>query len=174
MGPNTCVPLGHMVKKQGAVSHSSTEAEIIALDATLRVDGIPALSLWQQILHMLSPEQNGPQSGSRQERNHNKPKGDVISQFIQSLDYVPTNMPEYKGQADLIVLEDNEPVIKMTVKQRWPQLRYVPRTHKIDLDWLFERFAKDSGIKIRYVNTRPNRGHFHQRNVYSNAISSVV
>ena len=63
-------------------------------------------------------------------------------------------MPEYKGQADLIVLEDNEPVIKMTVKQRWPQLRYVPRTHKIDLDWLFERFAKDSGIKIRYVNTK--------------------
>ena len=42
MGPNTCVPLGHMVKKQGAVSHSSTEAEIISLDATLRMDGLPA------------------------------------------------------------------------------------------------------------------------------------
>ena len=43
MGPNTCVPLGHCVKKQGAVSHSSTEAEIIALEATVRMDGLPAL-----------------------------------------------------------------------------------------------------------------------------------
>ena len=30
-------------KKQTSVSHSSTEAEIISLDAGLRMDGIPAL-----------------------------------------------------------------------------------------------------------------------------------
>ena len=34
-----------MCKKQTSVSHSSTEAEIISLDAGLRMDGIPALSL---------------------------------------------------------------------------------------------------------------------------------
>ena len=55
MGPNTCVLLGHMVKKQGAVSHSSTEAEIIALDTALRMDGIPALALWEQILDVFAP-----------------------------------------------------------------------------------------------------------------------
>ena len=44
MGPNTCVSLGYTVKKQGAVSHSSTESEVIALDAVLRLDGIPALT----------------------------------------------------------------------------------------------------------------------------------
>ena len=47
MGPNTCVPLGYTVKKQGAVSHSSTESEVIALDAVLRLDGIPALTFWE-------------------------------------------------------------------------------------------------------------------------------
>ena len=35
-----------MCKKQTSVSHSSTEAEIIYLDAGLRMDGIPALDLW--------------------------------------------------------------------------------------------------------------------------------
>ena len=49
MGPRTCIPLGHLVKKQGAVSNSSTEAETIALDTCLRVDGLPALMLWEQV-----------------------------------------------------------------------------------------------------------------------------
>ncbi len=56
MGPNICVPLGHMTKKQGAVSHSSTEAEVIALDACLRMDGLPALTLWKQVLETLDKD----------------------------------------------------------------------------------------------------------------------
>ena len=35
VGPQTCVPITWMCKKQGAVSHSSTEAEVIALDLSL-------------------------------------------------------------------------------------------------------------------------------------------
>ena len=35
-----------MCKKQTSVSHSSTEAEVISLDAGLRMDGISALDLW--------------------------------------------------------------------------------------------------------------------------------
>ena len=34
-----------MCKKQTSISHSSTEAELISLDAGLRMDGIPALDL---------------------------------------------------------------------------------------------------------------------------------
>ena len=37
------VPMSCMCKKQTSVSHSSTESEIISLDAGLRLDGIPAL-----------------------------------------------------------------------------------------------------------------------------------
>ena len=44
-GRHTFVPISWMWKKQTSVSHSSTEAEIISLDAGLRTDGIPALSL---------------------------------------------------------------------------------------------------------------------------------
>ena len=37
-GPSTFVPITWVCKKHGAVSHSSTEAEVIALDAALRLE----------------------------------------------------------------------------------------------------------------------------------------
>ena len=40
------VPVSWMCKKQTSVSHSSTESEVLSLDAGLRVDGSPARDLW--------------------------------------------------------------------------------------------------------------------------------
>ena len=80
--------------------------------------------------------------------------GEDVDTFIQNIDYVPSNMPLAVGPAKLCLLEDNEPVIKMANKRRWPQFRYVPRTQKIDLDWLFERISTDPGIRLRYINTK--------------------
>ena len=45
-GSHTFVPMSWMCKKQTSVSHSSTEAEIISVDAGLRIDGIRALTHW--------------------------------------------------------------------------------------------------------------------------------
>ena len=42
-----------MCKKQTSVSHNATESEIISLDAGLRLDGIPALDLWDLIVAVL-------------------------------------------------------------------------------------------------------------------------
>ena len=39
---HTFVPTSWMCKRQTSVSHSSTESEIISLDAGLRLDGITA------------------------------------------------------------------------------------------------------------------------------------
>ena len=47
------VPIRCMCKKQTSVSHSSTESEIISLDAGLRLDGIPPLDLWDLIVTVL-------------------------------------------------------------------------------------------------------------------------
>ena len=49
-GSHTFVPISGMCKKQTSVSHSSTEAEISSLDAGLRMDGIPALDLWDLVI----------------------------------------------------------------------------------------------------------------------------
>ena len=52
-GSHTFVPISWMCKKQTSGSHSSTESEIISLDAGLRLDGIPALDLWDLIVLVL-------------------------------------------------------------------------------------------------------------------------
>ena len=38
------------VKETNFISHNSTESEIISLDAGLRLDGVPALDLWDSIV----------------------------------------------------------------------------------------------------------------------------
>ena len=52
-GSHTFVPISWMCKKQTAVSHSSTESEIISLDTGLRLDWIHALDLWDLIVLVL-------------------------------------------------------------------------------------------------------------------------
>ena len=52
-GSHTFVPISWMCKKQTAVSHSSTESEIISLDTGLRLDGLPALEPWDLIVSVL-------------------------------------------------------------------------------------------------------------------------
>ena len=52
-GSHTFVPISWICKKQTAVSHSSTESEIISFDVGLRLDGIPALDLWDLIVLVL-------------------------------------------------------------------------------------------------------------------------
>ena len=56
-GPRTFCPISWICKKQGAISHSSTEAEIIALDAGMRMEGIPLVSLWELIIDVFAPEE---------------------------------------------------------------------------------------------------------------------
>ena len=51
-GSHSFVPISWMCKKQTSVSHSSTESEIISLDAGLRMDGIPALDLWDLVIEV--------------------------------------------------------------------------------------------------------------------------
>ena len=49
-GSHTFVPISWVCKTQTSVSHSSTESEIISLDAGLRLDGLPAQELWDLIV----------------------------------------------------------------------------------------------------------------------------
>ena len=64
------VPRSWMCKKQTSVSHSSTESEINFLDAGLRMDGIPALTLWDlviEVFHSVPNKTDGPKRESHQE-----------------------------------------------------------------------------------------------------------
>ena len=50
VGPQSFFPLGWGSRKQTCASHSSVEAEIVAADEALRLEGIPALDLWTKVL----------------------------------------------------------------------------------------------------------------------------
>ena len=60
-----------MCKKQTAVSHSSTESEIISLDAGLRMDGILALDLWDLFVDVIN-------SKSKQTQKDKQARGDPL------------------------------------------------------------------------------------------------
>ena len=49
-GPSTFFPLCALSKKQAAVSHSTTEAEIIAADLGVRTEAMPLMTLFDKIL----------------------------------------------------------------------------------------------------------------------------
>ena len=53
----------------------------------------------------------------------------------------------------LIVAEDNEAVIRLVKKARSKALRHLPRTHRIDINWLFE-VCSHHRVRMRYVNTK--------------------
>ena len=52
-----------MCEKQTSVSHSSTESEIISLDAGLRMDETLALDLWDVVIEVLRSTNNTARHG---------------------------------------------------------------------------------------------------------------
>ena len=148
-GSQTFVPTSWMCEKQTSVSHSSTESEIISLDAGLRLDGIPALDLWDLIYSVLG---HTTQTTERPERPV------IIDKSQRSegnnIECVPSNVQSSHQEALLYVFEDNEAVIKMIIKGRSPTMRHVSRTHRVALDWLFDRIYLDPKIQIKYIDTK--------------------
>ena len=157
VGPNTFVPITWICKKQVAVSHSTAEAEVISLDAGMRLEGIPALTFWSLVIDVFDPPKvpKKPLELTIPERLALKRQ---CFDMFGSIDYVPPSLPIIDGRAKLFALEDNDAVIKMIIKGRSPNLRHVGRTHRVDLDWLFDRISKDPGIFVKWVGTKEQLG----------------
>ena len=150
-GSHTFVPISWMCKKQTAVSHSSTESEIISLDTGLRLDGLPALELWDLIVSVLGNVSCvSDQSGKPESNAHKHPKP---HKKIDLLNVFQMSNPRVKKLQ--YVFEDNEAVIKMIIKGRSPTMRHVSMTHRVALDWLLDRITLDS--------KNPNQIHRHQK-----------
>ena len=152
-----------MCKKQTSVSHSSTESQIISLDAGLRLDGIPALDLWDLIVFVLgntiqTPDRTvQPVVNCDKDHGPNKRSQGMIN-VMKNIDCVPSNVQFSNQEALLYVFEDNEAVIKMIFKERSPTMRHVSRTQRDALDWLFDRINDrinlDSTIQIKYIDSK--------------------
>ena len=154
-GSHTFVPISWMCKKQTSVSHSSTESEIISLDTGLRLDGLPALELWDLIVSVfgnishISDRTEKPENG---ENMHHKSHNKIDA--MKDIDSVPLNVQSARQEALLYVFEDNEAVIKLIINGRSPTMRHVSRTHRVALDWLFDRINLNTKIQIKYIDTK--------------------
>ena len=151
-GSHTFVPISWMCKKQTAVSHSSTESEIISLDMGLRLDGLPALELWDLIVSVLGNVSRVSDGSGKPESDVHKPHKKI--DVMKDIDSVPSNVQSARQEALLFVFEDIEAVIKMIINGRSPAMRHVSRIHRVALDWLFDRINLDSKIQIKYIDTK--------------------
>ena len=147
----TFVPTSWMCEKQTSVTHRSTESEVLSLDAGLRMDGIFPLDLWDLVFEVLHSSKTLPvrETPWRDEtpKNHTniKTKKHVNRDDVESfnVDHVTTNAKPSHVGALRHVFEDNEAVIKMIIEGRSPTMRHVSRTHRVALDWLFDRIHQN-------------------------------
>ena len=122
--------------------YSSTESEIISLDAGLRMDGLTALDLWNMVIEVLHSTNNTP-------RHDKLAQGNLVQDRsnCQMWTTYPQTHTLHKVRLSCTIFEDNEALIKMSTK------RHVYRTHRIALDWLFDRINFEPKIQIKYVDT---------------------
>ena len=142
--------LESICKKQTSVSHSSTKAEIISLDAGLRMDGIHALDVWNLFVEVFHYNQNQSNkakdstaqgdllhrvTSSKRTKNQTEAPPTHDNSELFHVDNVPSNVWFSQSFATLYMFEDNEAVIKMIIKGRSPTMRRLSRTHRVCLDW---------------------------------------
>ena len=94
-GSHTFVPTSWMCKKQTAVSHSSTESgNHLSLDTGLRLDGLPALELWDLIVFcswkMFYRVSDGSGKPESDVYKHHKPRNKI--DVTQDIDALPSNV----------------------------------------------------------------------------------
>ena len=174
-GSHTFVPISWMCKKQTAVSHSSTESEIISLDTGLRLDGLPALELWDLIVSVLGNVSSvSDRSGKPESDDHKHHKSHNKIDVMKDIDVVPSNVQSARQEALLYVFEDNEAVIKRIIKGRSPTMRHVSRTHRVALDWLFDRINLDTPKSKSNTSTPKTNSQTSQPEGISHVMSGII
>ena len=159
-GSRTFVPIRWMCKKLTSVSHSSTKSKIIALDAGLRMDGLPALDFLDVVKEVLCSTNStktptNPASGNRfYTGNYSRNTFKLKQKEIVACGPRPHKRTFLSGKSQLYMFEDNEAVIKIMMKDRSPTMRHVSRTHRVAIDWLLDRINLDSRFQIKYVDTK--------------------
>ena len=150
---------------------------VIHFDAGFRMDGVPALNLWDLVVVVLhSPSPFIPNPGrdpeqcdysvrhtSKYERNWNCPRL-VWERLVTSL-----RTQNFLTTVSLLYIsDDNEAVIKMIIKGRGPAMRHVSRTQRVALDWLLDGINLDQTVQGKICgHPKPVRKLPDQRDIHS-------
>ena len=151
VGPNTFAPITASCKKQTCVSHSSTESEIVAAEQGIRTEGLQALAFWELVTELLSTSPTAKTAEAHTVIPKDLEMNPYSERFNPAKYFAYCRRPQQTTR--LIIAEDNEAVIKLVAKARSMALRHLPRTHRIDLQWLFE-VCSHPRVCMKYVNTK--------------------
>ena len=155
-GGTLCVFGSHwMCKKQTSVSHSSTESEIISLDAGLSLAGIPALDLWDLIVLVLGNTIQTPERPGRPVVNDKEQRSQGMTNVLNHIDCVP---PKSKSRTQKDSGEE-----RVTAKSK-PMMNLVSRCSERTPDVL-PSTASESPGKPRHESQFPvsSRTEQHHR-----------
>ena len=83
-----------------------------------------------------------------------KKHGNRENDELSNVDNVVTSAKPSHFEDRLYIFEDNEAVIKMSIKVGSPTMRHVSRAHIVALDWLFDRINLAPKIQIKCVDTQ--------------------
>ena len=84
-------------------SHSSTESEIISLDTGLRLDGLPALELWDLIVSVLgNVSRVSDRSGKPESDDHKHLKSHNEIDVMKDIDAVSSNVQSARQEAFIV------------------------------------------------------------------------
>ena len=181
-GSHTFVPRSWMCKKQTSASHSSTEAEVISLDAGFRTDGSPALDLWSLVIEACHSSPNQTNKTKNCKRATEKLVGNssitlAINKFQPRtpISIWPILITFHQAEHILvpmlccISLRIMKPWLRMIIKGRSTTMRHVSRTHRVAIDSVFDRINLDPKIQTGYIDTK------HQlADIWPNVISHMT
>ena len=148
VGPNTYYPLNAFSKKQTVVAISSTEAEVVAANHSMRAEGIPMLALFEQ-LNLFKKLQGKPA------RDAAKPQEDVVFTRIDpeideirngnvdtgcsvaDINSLKASFPEFY---QVKFMEDNQATITVMSTGSSASMRHMNKTQNINFKWLKQQF----------------------------------
>ena len=148
VGPNTYYPLNAFSKKQTVVAISSTEAEVVATNHSMRAEGIPMLALFEQ-LNLFKKLQGKPA------RDAAKPNEDAVLTRIDpeigdirngnvdtgcsvaDINSLKASFPEFY---QVKFMEDNRATITVMSTGSSASMRHTNKTQNINFKWLKQQF----------------------------------
>ena len=141
-GSRTFVPNIWIYKKQKSVSHSSTESEILLLDAGLRMDGLPALDIWDVVIEVL-----------RSSNSTRTPTNQLNSRKLFAESQIQT---QTKRDTEMLIncrMWTTSPRTQILLKASL-SCTSLKTAKQNDNGWLFDRIYLDPEFQIKCVDTR--------------------
>ena len=120
----------------------------------LRLDGNPALDLWDLIVAVLHGNTyQSDQARGDLSTSPTRKKIHGLFDDLDNVDFISSNVHSSRQEALLYIFEDNEAVIKMIIKGRSTTMRQVSRTTELLLIGCLIESIWTPKIQIKYIDT---------------------